>query len=122
MTEQATQSCLLCRVAAGEVTVDRLFEDDLAVVFDLPESYPERQAPVHFVAISRRHIHSAAEVLDDHATLMARIFTAISQVARDKGIAESGYRIATNVGEDAGQTEFHLHLHVLGGRKLGPKG
>jgi histidine triad (HIT) family protein len=117
-----TDNCLLCRIAGGEVPVTKLYEDDLAVVFDLPESYPERQAPVHYLAISRRHIASAAEILDDHATVIARMFSAISRVARDKGVADSGYRIVTNVGEDAGQTEFHLHLHVLGGRKLGPKG
>lgn len=114
--------CLLCRIAGGNVSVEKLYEDDMAVVFDLPESYPEKQAPVHYLAISRRHIKSAAEILDDHATIIARMFSAIAQVAKDKGVAESGYRVVTNVGEDAGQTEFHLHLHVLGGRKLGPKG
>jgi histidine triad (HIT) family protein len=114
--------CLLCRVAAGEVQVKKLYEDDLVVVFDLPEAYPERQAPVHFVGISREHIQSAAEVLDDHGAMIARLYSAIAQAAKEMGIAESGYRIATNVGDDAGQTEYHLHLHVLGGRKLGAKG
>ncbi len=117
-----TGDCLLCRIAAGEVPVQKLYEDDLAFVFDLPEAYPERQAPVHYLAISKRHIASAAEILDDHATIIARMFAAIAQVAREKGVADTGYRIVTNVGEDGGQTEFHLHLHVLGGRKLGAKG
>jgi len=102
--------------------MDKLYEDDLAVVFDIPESYPWRQAPVHFLAISREHIPSAGQVRDEHGPIVARMFVAIAQVAAQMGVAKSGYRIATNVGDDAGQTEFHLHLHCLGGRKLGAKG
>ncbi len=118
----AALPCLLCRIASGEVASERLYEDDLVVVFDIPESYPWRQAPVHFLAISREHIPSAGHVQDEHGPIVARLFVAIASVARQLGVADTGYRIATNVGEDAGQTEFHLHLHALGGRKLGAKG
>lgn len=114
--------CLLCRIASGEVAIDRLYEDDLVVAFDIPPEYPWRQAPVHFLAISREHIPSAGHVRDEHGAIVARMFVAIAQVAEQMGVAESGYRIATNVGDDAGQTEYHLHLHCLGGRKLGAKG
>jgi histidine triad (HIT) family protein len=114
--------CLLCRIACGEVTVERLYEDELVVVFDIPPQYPWRQAPVHFLAISREHIPSAGHVRDEHGAIVARMFVAIAQVAEQMGVAKSGYRIATNVGDDAGQTEYHLHLHCLGGRKLGAKG
>ncbi len=114
--------CLLCRIATGEVSVTSLYEDDLVVVFDIPPEYPWRQAPVHFLTISREHIPSAGHITDEHAAIVARMFVAIARVAEQMGVAQSGYRIATNVGEDAGQTEFHLHLHALGGRKLGAKG
>ncbi len=114
--------CLFCRIASGEVAIQKLYEDELVVVFDIPANRPERQAPVHFLAISRQHIPSAAAVGDEHGLILARMFAAIARVAAQMGVAESGYRVATNVGSDAGQTEHHLHLHCLGGRKLGPKG
>ena len=117
-----SDSCLLCRIAAGEVKVSELYRDDLAVVFDIPETYPWRQAPVHFLAISREHIPSAGHVRDEHGPIVTRMFVAIAKVAEQMGVAKTGYRIATNVGDDAGQTEYHLHLHCLGGRKLGAKG
>ncbi|TMB68862.1 MAG: HIT domain-containing protein [Chloroflexi bacterium] len=115
-------SCLLCRIAAGEVEVAELYRDELAVVFDMPESSSWRQAPVHFLAISREHIPSAGHVRDEHGPIVARMLVAIAKVAEQMGVATTGYRIATNVGDDAGQTEYHLHLHCLGGRKLGAKG
>jgi histidine triad (HIT) family protein len=114
--------CLLCRIAAGEVTVERLYEDDFVVAFDIPQNYPWRQAPVHFLTTSREHIPSAGHIRDEHGPIVARMFVAIAAVAWRLGVAETGYRIATNVGDDAGQTEYHLHLHCLGGRKLGAKG
>jgi histidine triad (HIT) family protein len=118
----AAERCLLCDIAAGKVQADRLYEDDLVVAFDIPPDYPWRQAPVHFLVISHEHIPSAGELRPEHGPLLARMFTVISQVARELGISDSGYRIVTNVGDDGGQTEYHLHLHCLGGRKLGAKG
>jgi len=85
-------------------------------------SHPWRQAPVHFLVISREHLPSAAAIRGEHGPILARVFTTISEVAEDMLVAESGYRVVTNVGDDAGQTEYHLHFHCLGGRKLGPKG
>ena len=114
--------CLFCRIAGGDVVIEKLYEDDLVVAFDIPAGYPGRQAPVHFLVISREHVPSAAAVRDEHGLIVARMFAAIAQVAQGFGVAQTGYRVATNVGDDAGQTEYHLHLHCLGGRKLGPKG
>ena len=114
--------CLFCRIAAGEVAIEKLYEDELVVAFDIPADYPWRQAPVHFLAISREHIPSAAHVRDEHGAIVARMLAAIAQVAEEFGVRQTGYRVATNVGDDAGQTEYHLHLHCLGGRKLGAKG
>ncbi|MDO8616942.1 MAG: HIT domain-containing protein [Dehalococcoidia bacterium] len=114
--------CLFCRVASGEVAIEKLYEDELVVAFDIPPGYPGRQAPVHFLVISREHVPSAAAIRDEHGLVVARMFAAIARVAEEMGVAGSGYRVATNVGDDAGQTEYHLHLHCLGGRKLGAKG
>ncbi len=117
-----TSDCLFCRISAGTVQIAKLYEDDLVVAFDIPREYPWRQAPVHFLVISREHLPSAAAIRGEHGPLVARMFTTISELAEDMLVSESGYRVVTNVGEDAGQTEHHLHFHCLGGRKLGPKG
>ena len=117
-----TSDCLFCRISTGAVQIDKMYEDDLVVAFDIPRDYPWRQAPVHFLVISREHLPSAAAIRDEHGPMMARMFGTISRLAQEAGVAQSGYRVVTNVGDDAGQTEYHLHLHCLGGRKLGPKG
>lgn len=114
--------CPLCRIAGGEVEVERLYEDELVIAFDIPQGYPWRQAPIHFLVISREHIPSAGHIRDEHGPIVARMFVAIAKVAEQFGGAQSGYRIATNVGDNAGQTEYHLHLHCLGGRELSAKG
>ena len=120
--ETAVGGCLLCRIAEGSAQIDKMYEDDLVVAFDIPREYPWRQAPVHFLVISREHLPSAAAIRDEHGPIVARMFATISRLAEEMGVVESGYRVATNVGDDAGQTEHHLHFHCLGGRKLGPKG
>lgn len=117
-----TNDCLLCRIAGGRAGVPLLYEDDLVVAFDIPEGQPWRQAPVHFLVIPKEHVPSANEAGERHEPALGRLFTAAAKVARELGVTESGYRLASNTGEDAGQTEFHIHLHCLGGRKLGPKG
>ena len=114
--------CLFCGVSSGAVQIAKMYEDDLVVAFDIPREYPWRQAPVHFLVISRAHLPSAAAIRDEHGPIVARMFTAIGLAAEDMRVSETGYRVVTNVGEDAGQTEHHLHFHCLGGRKLGPKG
>ena len=114
--------CLFCGISSGAVQIGKMYEDELVVAFDIPREYPWRQAPVHFLVISREHLPSAAAIRDEHGPIVARMFATISRLAQETGVAESGYRVVTNVGDDAGQTEFHLHMHCLGGRKLGAKG
>ena len=110
--------CLFCNMAQGQVPVDKLFEDDL--VFAIRDIHP--RAPVHFMVIPKEHIPTAMEVGGEHGPLLARMLTAAVQVAREEGLLERGYRLAFNVGRDAGMTIYHLHLHCLGGRPLGPEG
>jgi histidine triad (HIT) family protein len=74
------------------------------------------------MVIPKEHIATAMEVGGEHGPLLARMFTAAVEVAREEGLAERGYRLAFNVGREAGMTIYHLHLHCLGGRPLGPEG
>ena len=104
--------CLFCRIVAGEIPSDRVHEDEEVIVFrDINPA-----APTHVLAIPRRHIASADDLTDGDAELLATLFAALRRVAGDAGLR--GYRIVTNVGEEAGQSVLHLHLHLLGGRPL----
>jgi histidine triad (HIT) family protein len=105
--------CLFCRIAAGEIPSDRVFEDEAVVVFrDI-----NPKAPTHVLAISRRHIPSAADLTDADSDLLAALFAAMRRVAEKGGL--KGYRILSNVGAEAGQSVFHLHFHLMGGRSMG---
>jgi histidine triad (HIT) family protein len=104
--------CLFCRIAAGEIPSDIVHADNTVVVFrDISP-----KAPTHVLAISRRHIPSAADITPSDGELLATLFTTLRKVADDAGV--SGYRIVTNVGPDAGQSVFHLHFHLLAGRTM----
>jgi histidine triad (HIT) family protein len=104
--------CLFCRIAAGEIPSDRVFEDESVIVFrDI-----NPKAPTHVLAIPRRHLASVADLTDADGDLLAALFTALRRVAADGGL--ESYRIASNVGADAGQSVFHLHFHLLGGRPM----
>ena len=108
----AATDCLFCRVAAGSIPSDRLHEDDLVVAFrDIAP-----RAPTHILLIPRRHIASAAELTEDDAPLMGRLFGVAAELARSQGIADGGYRLVSNVGRWGGQTVDHLHVHLMGGR------
>lgn len=107
--------CLFCGIAAGEIPADIVDQDDLVVAFrDIAPA-----APVHVLVIPRDHIASAAELDAGNADIAARLLAVANRVAEAEGIADSGYRLVTNIGDDARQSVHHLHLHVLGGRRLG---
>ena len=106
--------CIFCRIVSGDLPADIVGRSDHAVAFR--DVSP--QAPVHVLVIPRRHIENAATVERDDAEVMADMVVLARQVAQDDGIAESGYRLVFNVGEDATNSVPHLHLHVLGGRSL----
>lgn len=107
-------SCLFCRIVAGELPANVVLETDGTIAFrDI-----NPQAPTHVLIIPKTHIESAATVGHYHGAVLADLVTAAQQVAADEGIADSGYRLVFNVGRDAGNTVPHLHLHVLGGRNL----
>lgn len=112
------EECLFCKMASGEMDVSKLYDD--TEVFAIRDINP--RAPVHFMVIPKRHIASVAEVGEAEGPLLGRVFSVANQVARQEGIGESGYRFAFNYGRDGGQTIGHLHMHVLGGRRLGAEG
>ncbi len=105
-------NCMFCKIAAGEMDVPFVYEDDYVVAFD--DISP--QAPVHTLIVPKQHVVNLTDEPDPE--LLAHIFGAAHKIAVLKGIDESGYRIVQNNGKDAGQTVFHLHVHVLGGREL----
>ncbi len=109
------EHCIFCRIAAGTAPADLLFADDDVVAFqDLTP-----RAPTHVLVIPRRHIVSLAHATGEETAILGKLLLAAADAARRTGIADGGYRVVTNSGADAGQSVSHLHLHVLGGRRLG---
>jgi histidine triad (HIT) family protein len=104
--------CLFCRIVRREIPATVVFEDDHVVAFrDI-----NPQAPTHVVIVPREHVASLNDAGD--AALIGRLSLAAAKIARTEGVAESGYRTVVNTNRDAGQTVFHIHLHLLGGRRL----
>ncbi len=110
--------CLFCAMASGVVPAERLAENDHA--FAIRDISP--RAPTHVLIIPRTHIASAREIEWGHTEQLGGMFVLANEVARLEGVSEDGYRLAFNVGDAAGMTIDHLHLHLLGGRRLGPEG
>jgi histidine triad (HIT) family protein len=107
--------CLFCKILAGDIPAE--------VVYETPDTLAFRdinpQAPTHVLIIPRRHIERINEITDDDRDVVGSLFVAAKDIAAAEGHAEEGYRVVMNCNEAAGQTVFHLHLHLLGGRPLG---
>jgi histidine triad (HIT) family protein len=106
--------CVFCAIATGEMETDLIAESESAVAFRDRSA----TAPTHVLVIPRKHIASVDEMSRLEPHLATDLLKLCAEVARAEGIVESGYRVVTNVGDDAGQSVYHVHLHVLGGRKL----
>ena len=106
--------CVFCRIVAEEVPAEIVARSSLTRAFR--DTNP--QAPVHVLVVPIEHVADVTEVGAQHAELLAEMVTTAHQVAAREGVAEAGYRLVLNVGDDAGNTVPHLHLHVLGGRRL----
>lgn len=110
----SADNCLFCKILAGEIPADIVYESDSAIAFrDI-----NPQAPTHVLVVPKRHIATINDIGDDDDALVGKLFMAAAEVARGEGIAEEGFRTVMNCNRRAGQTVFHLHLHVLGGRDL----
>jgi histidine triad (HIT) family protein len=106
---------LFCKIVAGEIPATKVLETDRSLAIrDL-----NPQAPTHVLVIPKEHVTHAGELTAVHGALLADLFETAAKVAEQEGIAEGGYRLVFNVGDDAGNSVPHLHLHVLGGRKVG---
>ena len=105
--------CLFCKIIAGDIPSTKVYEDENVYAFrDI-----NPQAPTHILVIPKKHIASVAELTEENSALVARIFEVIPRIAAAEGLT-NGYRVVSNCGADAGQTVFHLHFHILGGKEL----
>ena len=106
--------CLFCRIAAGEIPADIVRETDDIIAFrDI-----NPQAPTHILIIPRTHVATVNDLTPDHASIVGKLFLVAGEIAAEEGFARNGYRLVVNCNEAAGQTVFHIHLHLLGGRSL----
>ncbi|MCR5249176.1 MAG: histidine triad nucleotide-binding protein [Lachnospiraceae bacterium] len=108
------EDCIFCRIIKGEIPSTKVFEDEISYAFrDI-----NPQAPVHILIVPKEHVGSVAELTQEHEAKVGRIFTNIAKIAKEEGL-ESGFRVISNTGADAGQTVPHLHFHILGGKSMG---
>jgi histidine triad (HIT) family protein len=110
--------CLFCNMANHEMDVEMVHEDD--EVFALRDLHP--RAPVHLLIIPKAHIPSARELDEEHGPLLGHMMAVARSLAVENEVHDDGYRLTFNVGEQGGQTIFHLHMHLLGGRQMGFEG
>ena len=107
--------CLFCKIISGEIPSKKVYEDESVYAFyDI-----NPMAPVHVRIVPKQHLSSMNDITAENSAVVSHIFEVAAQLARELGIAEDGYRVVSNCGAAAGQTVFHLHFHLLGGKKLG---
>jgi histidine triad (HIT) family protein len=106
--------CLFCGIVDGKINANVVYRDDGIVAFK--DIAPK--APVHILIIPRKHLVSVSDIAETDRGLIGEIFQVAARLAREQGIADSGYRVVVNSGADAGQSVFHLHYHLLGGRRM----
>ena len=109
-----SDDCLFCKIIRKEIPATVVHEDEVCVAFE--DINP--QAPVHILLIPRKHIDGLNHAAEEDAAMLGRLHLTAAKIAAEKGIAEGGYRTVFNTGEGAGQTVFHIHLHLLGGRNF----
>lgn len=108
------EDCLFCKIINGEIPSKKAYEDDDVYAFwDIAPT-----APVHILVIPKKHIATLNDVTGETSQLISKIYEAIPKIAKENGIAEDGYRVVSNCNQAAGQTVFHIHFHLLGGREL----
>ena len=107
-------NCLFCKILSGDIPADIVYESETAFAFrDI-----NPQAPTHLVIIPRKHIATINDIVEEDEVLVGSLYSAAREIAAAEGIAEDGFRAVMNCNEGAGQTVFHIHLHLLGGRPL----
>ncbi|MCS6874418.1 MAG: histidine triad nucleotide-binding protein [Pyrinomonadaceae bacterium] len=107
-----SQTCIFCKIIAGELPSTKVFEDEVCVAFN--DINP--QAPTHILIVPREHFESLDKAEPRHREILGHILLTAAEIARQKGFSGKGYRVVINTNADGGQTVFHLHVHLLGGR------
>ena len=106
--------CIFCKIVKGDLPADRVYEDDNVLAFrDI-----NPQAPLHVLIVPKEHISPINDLDESHAAIVGKLYLAAKQIAQQEAMAERGYRTVMNCNEEAGQSVFHLHLHVLAGRAM----
>jgi histidine triad (HIT) family protein len=106
--------CIFCKIVKGEIPCSKVYEDDKVLAFD--DIHP--MAPVHVIIIPKKHLSTLLDINDQNITIAGDLIIAAQKVAKIKGVAQKGFRTVINCNAEGGQVVFHLHVHVLGGRKL----
>ncbi|MEK6673927.1 MAG: histidine triad nucleotide-binding protein, partial [Nitrospirota bacterium] len=106
--------CLFCKIIEGKIPAKKVYEDDRALVFE--DINP--QAPVHTLVIPKKHIPTILDMTQEDHDLLGYLVNVANKIAHDKGIAERGFRVVINCNPESGQTVYHIHLHMLGGRAM----
>ena len=114
----AEDNCIFCKIVSGEIPSKKIFEDEEVLAFD--DINP--QAPVHFLVIPKDHIETLDDLTEEHSRAIGHMLLKATELARQRGIADDGYRQIMNCKEAGGQVVFHLHLHIMGGRQMGAMG
>ena len=108
------QDCIFCKIVEGTIPAAKVHEDDVCIAFN--DLSP--QAPTHILVIPKEHIESLDKAGANHKDTLGHLLISAAEIARGKGFAEDGYRVVVNTNGDGGQTVFHLHMHLLGGRQF----
>ncbi|WP_027338651.1 histidine triad nucleotide-binding protein [Halonatronum saccharophilum] len=108
------EDCIFCKIVAKEIESDIVYEDDRVVAFkDI-----EPQAPIHYLIIPKKHIPTLVDLQEEDNNLVGHIYQVANKIAKDEGIAKDGFRVVSNCNKAGGQTVYHIHYHLLGGRNL----
>ncbi|MGM9571828.1 MAG: histidine triad nucleotide-binding protein [bacterium] len=108
------EDCVFCKIVRGEIPCTKVYEDDAMLAFkDI-----EPQAPIHFLIIPKKHIKDLLSLSEEDCDLMAKVQQVVKKLALQEGLDEKGFRLVTNCGKAAGQSVFHLHFHLMGGRNF----
>lgn len=110
-----TEECIFCQIVQGKIPANKVYEDPEILAFE--DVSP--QAPVHLLVIPKKHIPSLLDLQPEDEKIASQILFRIQEIAKKKGLNKKGFRVVNNIGEEGGQSVFHIHFHVLGGRNLG---
>ncbi|TAN41179.1 MAG: histidine triad nucleotide-binding protein [Nitrospirae bacterium] len=106
--------CIFCKIIDKKIPAKMIYEDDMVLAFE--DINP--QAPVHFLVIPKKHIPTILDVSDSDKDMLIHLFAVVNKLAKEKGVSERGFRIINNCNHESGQTVYHIHFHVLGGRPM----